>query len=246
MALALGPPGRRAVLALLALAAGELARRAGAAAAAGDAAAACGLFEQALGLWQGEPAADVAVLRGHPAVAELARRRAQLVAGYAQAACGLGWHERVIPLLEGLARAEPLNERVHARLMVALAGAGQQAAAFAVFEVLRRRLDEELGVYPGAELAEAHQRVLRQDVPARPATPRRAGGDTPCNPGSSISEPGSGRTARDERARADRPTAGKPGRPSKGLRYARACSGEVREASGPLGSWLLAARLSGG
>jgi tetratricopeptide (TPR) repeat protein/transcriptional regulator with XRE-family HTH domain len=149
----------------------ELARRAGAAAAAGDAAAACELYEQALGLWQGEPAADVAVLRGHPAVAELLRRRAEVVAGYAQAACGLGWYERVIPLLEGLARAEPLNERVHARLMVALAGTGQQAAAVAVFEGLRRRLDEELGVYPGAELAEAHQRVLRQDIPAPPGGP---------------------------------------------------------------------------
>jgi DNA-binding SARP family transcriptional activator/tetratricopeptide (TPR) repeat protein len=232
VALRLGPPGRRAVLALLALAAGELVRRetvidvlwgqrppgtaaelvgahvsklrrvldpaggdgvlagagvagyrlrAGAgeldvvlfgelarqaaAAAAGDAAAACGLYERALGLWRGDPAGDVAVLRGHPAVAELARRRAEVVAGYAQAACGLGWHERVIPLLDGLARAEPLNERVHARLMVALAGAGQQAAAVAVYEDVRRRLDEELGVYPGAELAEAHQRVLRQDVP---------------------------------------------------------------------------------
>jgi hypothetical protein len=106
----------------------ELARQAGAAAAAADAAA-CGLYEQALGLWRGDPAGDVPVLRGHPAVAELARRRAEVVAGYAQAAFGLGWHERVIPLLGGLARAELLNERVHARLMVALAGAGRQAAA---------------------------------------------------------------------------------------------------------------------
>jgi DNA-binding SARP family transcriptional activator/tetratricopeptide (TPR) repeat protein len=145
---------------------GELAARAGAAAAAGDARAACGLFEEALGLWRGEPAGDVAVLRAHPAVAEMARLRAQVVAGYAQEACRVGWHERVIPLLEGLARVEPLNERIHARLMVALAGAGQQAAAVAVFEGLRRRLDEELGVYPGAELAVAHERVLRQDIPA--------------------------------------------------------------------------------
>ncbi len=155
----------------------ELARLAGAAAAAGQAAAACGLYEQALGLWRGEPAGDVAVLRGHPPVTELLRRRTEAVAGYAQAACGLGWHERVIPLLEAAGRAEPLNERVHARLMVALAGTGRQAAAVAVFEGLRRRLDEELGVYPGAELAEAHQRVLRQDIPApavAPAAPAAA------------------------------------------------------------------------
>jgi tetratricopeptide (TPR) repeat protein/DNA-binding SARP family transcriptional activator len=143
----------------------ELAERAGTAAAAGDAAAACRLYAQSLELWRGEPAADAEVLRGHPAVVGLARRRADAVLGYADAACGLGWHQQVLPLLEALARELPLEERVHARLIVALAGAGQQVAAIEVFEDLRRRLDEELGVRPGAELTEAHQRLLRQDIP---------------------------------------------------------------------------------
>ena len=143
----------------------ELAGRAGAAAASGDAAAACGLYARALALWRGEPAADAPVLRGHPAVTDMVRRQAEAVLGYADAACGLGWHQRVLPLLEELARQQPLEERVHARLMVALAGAGQQAAAIGAFEAVRRRLDEDLGVRPGPELTAAHQRVLRQDVP---------------------------------------------------------------------------------
>jgi DNA-binding SARP family transcriptional activator/tetratricopeptide (TPR) repeat protein len=143
----------------------DLAGRAGTAAASGDAAAASALYAQALGLWRGEPAADAEVLRGHPALAGLTRRRADAVLGYADAACGLGWHQRVLPLLEALARDQPLEERAHARLMVALAGAGQQAAAIEVFEDLRRRLSEELGVRPGAEITAAHQRVLRQDIP---------------------------------------------------------------------------------
>jgi len=143
----------------------ELAGRAAAVATAGDAAAACRLYARALGLWRGEPAADIPLLRGYPAVTGLARRRAEAVLGYADAACALGWHQRVIPLLEELARQQPLEERVHARLMVALAGGGQQAAAIEAFEALRRRLDEELGVRPGLELAAAHQRVLRQDIP---------------------------------------------------------------------------------
>jgi len=143
----------------------ELAGRAGAVATAGDAAAAGGLYAQALGLWRGEPAADVPALRGHPAVTGLARRRADTVLGYADAAGRVGWHERVLPLLEELARQQPLEERVHARLMVALAGAGQQAAAIRAFEAVRRRLDEELGIRPGPELGAAHQRVLRQDIP---------------------------------------------------------------------------------
>ncbi|HEV3292857.1 MAG TPA: BTAD domain-containing putative transcriptional regulator, partial [Streptosporangiaceae bacterium] len=144
----------------------ELAGRAGAA-ASGDTAAACELYAQALGLWRGEPAADIQVLAGHPAVTGLARRRAEAVLGYADAACRVGWYQRVLPLLEELAGQQPLEERVHARLMVALAGAGQQAAAIGVFEALRRRLDQDLGVRPGSELAAAHQRVLRQDI--RPA-----------------------------------------------------------------------------
>jgi len=144
---------------------GELARQAATAAAAGDPAAACGLYARALGLWREEPAADAGVLRDHPAVTGLVRRRAEATLGYADAACARGRHARVIPLLEALAREQPLDERVHARLMVALAGTGQQAAAITVHEDLRRRLDEELGVRPGPELITAHQRVLRQDIP---------------------------------------------------------------------------------
>src|SRR6202042_2755328 len=111
----------------------------GTAAASGDAAAACALYAQALELWRGGPAADAGVLRGHPALAGLTRRRADAVLGYADAACGLGWHQRVLPLLEALARDQPLEERAHARLMVALAGAGQQAAAIGSFQDFRRR-----------------------------------------------------------------------------------------------------------
>jgi len=156
---------------------GELAGRARTAAAAGDPGAACGLYARALELWRGEPAADAEMLRIHPVLAGLARRRADAVLGYADAACGLGWHARVIPLLEALAGEDPLEERVHARLMVSLAGTGQQAAALRVHEELLRRLDEELGIRPGPELAAAHQRVLRQDIPpASAGNPADAGG----------------------------------------------------------------------
>jgi tetratricopeptide (TPR) repeat protein len=85
---------------------------------------------------------------------------------YAELACVLGQYDRVIPRLQALADAEPLNEPAHARLMIALAGSGQQAAAIRVHEDVRTRLDRELGLSPGAELAEAYVRVLRQDIRA--------------------------------------------------------------------------------
>ncbi len=52
--------------------------------------------------------------------------------------------------------------------MTALAASGQQAAAMRVYEQLRRRLDHELGLRPGAELADSFMRVLRQELSAAP------------------------------------------------------------------------------
>ena len=144
----------------------QLCARAGAAARAGEPDAACAYYEQALALWQGEPLADIEALRAHPAVAGLTRRWAAAVEDYADAASGQGWHGRVLVPLRALAVREPMNERAHARLMIALAGSGQQAAALEVFGAIRRRLNDQLGIRPGAELAAAHARVLRQHIPA--------------------------------------------------------------------------------
>jgi DNA-binding SARP family transcriptional activator/DNA-binding XRE family transcriptional regulator len=132
---------------------------------AGDLDDACDQYEQALALWRGEPLADVDMLRHHASVLALARRWAEVVLEYADAAQSAGMHGRVIKHLRELAAREPLSEKAHARLMIALAATGEQAAALAVFEELRHRLDEQLGVRPGAELADAHLRILRQQIP---------------------------------------------------------------------------------
>jgi DNA-binding SARP family transcriptional activator/tetratricopeptide (TPR) repeat protein/DNA-binding XRE family transcriptional regulator len=144
----------------------ELTAQARAACAGGDDEAACGLYEQVVGLWRGEPLADVELLRGHPGVVGLSRQRAEVLVEYGRVASAAGWHGRVLGLLRELAVREPLNEQAHAQLMVALAGSGQQAEALAVYRDLCARLDEELGMPPGAELAGVYQRVLRQDIPA--------------------------------------------------------------------------------
>ncbi len=144
----------------------DLAARAATAWADGDDATAVECYEQAVGLWRGEPLADVDVLCGHPGITALRQELAGVLLRYAEVACALGQHYRVLPRLRSLADAEPLNEPAHACLMIALAGSGQQAAALRVYEDARSRLDRELGIYPGEELAEAYVRVLRQDIRA--------------------------------------------------------------------------------
>jgi DNA-binding SARP family transcriptional activator/tetratricopeptide (TPR) repeat protein len=164
------------------------ANRAAQAHAAGELGPACRAYARALDTWRAEPMADIELLHAHPVVVALRQRRSDLVIRYAEAATAAGRHEEILPRLAELAAAEPLNERVHAALMLALAGNGQQAAALALFDDLRRHLDDQLGVRPGAELADAQQRVLRQDVPrqadGRPSWHQGGGnsGTTPLAP----------------------------------------------------------------
>jgi len=145
----------------------ELAARAAAARAGDDLMTAAEFYEDAIGLWRGDPLADVDVLSAHPGVTALKQELAGVLLRYAEVACALGQPYRVLPRLQVFADAEPLNELAHARLMIALAGAGQQAAAVRVYEDMRLRLDRDLGLYPGKELSDAFLRVLRQDIRAK-------------------------------------------------------------------------------
>ena len=148
------------------------------AAGRGETGEALTLYEQALKVWRSEPLAGIEELRADPAVIGLRQQWASTVVEYAEAATAQGEHDQVMAHLQALAGREPLNERAHACLMVALAGSGQQAAALDLYEQLRRRLDDQLGVRPGPELADAHLSVLRGAIPRRPpssgsAKPRR-------------------------------------------------------------------------
>jgi DNA-binding SARP family transcriptional activator len=133
-------------------------------------------YREAIALWRGDPLADLPGLHLDPRVAELLMQRRAVVGEYADTAFALGRHDQVLPLLRRLAGTDPLDEGTHARLMLALSGAGRQAAALEVYRALRRRLADELGVTPGPVLREAHEAILRGDgevtgPPRRPANP---------------------------------------------------------------------------
>ncbi|SDD73290.1 BTAD domain-containing putative transcriptional regulator [Actinokineospora iranica] len=133
--------------------------------------AAADLLDEALACWRGPVLADLpGRLRRHPTAVAVAARRREAALAHADIALALGRHARVVANIRGLAHEEPLHEGLHARLMLGLAGTGEQAEALRVFSDIRTRLDEELGVEPGLEIQDAHLRVLR-DRPAAPAAP---------------------------------------------------------------------------
>ncbi|MFE6915315.1 BTAD domain-containing putative transcriptional regulator [Streptomyces rubiginosohelvolus] len=124
---------------------------------------------EALRCWRGPVLADAdPVLRRHPAAVAADERRVRAALLHADTALLLRRSGEGVPVLADLVNTEPLHEGLHARLILALADSGEQAAALQVFTRLRDRLDEELGVEPGTEIREAHLRVLRR----RPPVPR--------------------------------------------------------------------------
>jgi DNA-binding SARP family transcriptional activator/DNA-binding XRE family transcriptional regulator len=145
---------------------GELVTRAGRAAADGAALPAWQLYAEAVNCWRGPLLAGAgAWLQVHPAAIALTGRRTAAVLAWAELGLSLGKYGPLVPVLRSLAVEQPLHEGLAARLMLALAGAGQQAEALAVYQDLRDRLSDELGVDPGPEIASAHLRVLRGQLP---------------------------------------------------------------------------------
>ena len=128
-------------------------------------------FDAALRLWRGEPLADAGDAEyaiGYRTTWERLRLRAE--------------EERLTSLLtagrigdavstaEALAVDHPLNERIIASRLRALAAAGRVPEALANYEETRQFLRRELGTEPGAELRALHLRLLRGELGPAPDT----------------------------------------------------------------------------
>jgi len=152
----------------------QLSRHADAASARGEFLLASALYERGIALWRGGVLPEIDVLRGHPAVTAASRSWAlavQRLAGIAASASD--GYQRVLPHLRELCSREPFNERACALLMTALVATGQQAQALQLFDEVRRRLDDELGVGPSSVLAATHLGILRQLPQFMPRPPVR-------------------------------------------------------------------------
>ncbi|MFJ9775906.1 BTAD domain-containing putative transcriptional regulator [Kitasatospora sp. NPDC101157] len=127
----------------------------------------------ALALWRGEEFTEAAGALFAQAPAARARELRRTVLGTRiDADIALGRAVDVLPELEQLAAADPVDELWHARLMRALQAAGRQAEALEAYDRIRRRLADELGLDPSPDLERAHLAVLR----AEPAATAARGG----------------------------------------------------------------------
>ncbi|WP_248966264.1 tetratricopeptide repeat protein [Sphaerisporangium perillae] len=144
----------------------DLLRRARTAQDDGRLAPARELLGQALQCWRGPVLADAGSrLRHHPAAVALNQRRIAAGLAFADLAFASGHYRSAATQLRKLATDEPMHEGLQARLVLAMAGGGEQAAALRLFTTIRARLADELGVEPGRELTAAHLQVLRQQFP---------------------------------------------------------------------------------
>ncbi|WP_280462149.1 BTAD domain-containing putative transcriptional regulator [Nocardia carnea] len=125
------------------------------------------LLTEALGLWRGEPLADIARLPFATAVAaRLDELRLAATEDRMEAVLNGSSPERsLLPVeLNQLVAANPLRERLRVLLLRALVADGRQAEALSAYEDYRTVLATQLGTDPGSELRELHMRILRGDT----------------------------------------------------------------------------------
>ena len=141
-----------------------LAEQARAAAASGDHAAAADRLKEALSAWSGRALGEFADEPwAQPASVRLSELRSNLFEERVDADLRCGRHALLVGELETVCEANPFRERMWALWMIALYRSGRQADALAVSRQLRRRLADELGVDPSAELQTLENAILIQD-----------------------------------------------------------------------------------
>ncbi|MFD9811989.1 BTAD domain-containing putative transcriptional regulator [Streptomyces sp. NPDC059080] len=147
----------------------RLAERARSSRARQEPAAAVSAYDHALAHWQ--PGSPLSGLPGPLAAAHRTRvseLRLSLLLERAESLLDLGQPERVTDQLQRQLPDHPYHERLSALLMTALHRSGRTADALAHYHGLRKRLADDLGIDPTAELRALYGSLLT-DPPAGPA-----------------------------------------------------------------------------
>lgn len=125
-------------------------------------------FRAALGLWAGQPLANVQCGQILTAAAvELQEQQRNALHLRIQSDMAAGLHRELIGELRSLVTTNPLDEGLHGLLMRALSSSGRRSDALATYRTLRAVLNEELGVEPCDEIQLLHRELLTAGEPAR-------------------------------------------------------------------------------
>jgi len=131
------------------------------------------MLAEGLGLWRGEPFADLRdAIALQPEIQRLQQLRLAALEERISADLALGRHRQLVEELDTLTREFPYRERFRAQHMLALYRCGRQAEALRAFAKTRTFLAEELGIDPSHDLQALEEKILRQD-PALDPPPRR-------------------------------------------------------------------------
>jgi DNA-binding SARP family transcriptional activator len=120
-------------------------------------------LREALALWRGPALAEFSEPFAEVEGARLAEQQLACVEDRIDADLALGQHHELVGELDALVWRQPLRERLRSQLMLALYRAGRHAEALESYQTFRRRLIDELGIEPSADLKDLERLVLRQD-----------------------------------------------------------------------------------
>ncbi|PYC71189.1 transcriptional regulator [Micromonospora arborensis] len=121
-------------------------------------------FRAALALWRGPALSGISSRSVHRRAHALDEQRLTALEECVDVELRLGPGVELIDELAESVDQHPLRERLRGQLMLALSSVGRQADALRAYREGRRLYAEELGIEPGAELQELHQRVLAGDL----------------------------------------------------------------------------------
>ncbi|MDQ1008573.1 DNA-binding SARP family transcriptional activator [Streptomyces sp. V4I23] len=130
----------------------------------GEDEAASAAYDEALSMWHGPALVDVRI--GPILEIELARleeSRLGALERRIESDLRLGRHSQLLAELTTLIGRHPLHENLHAQCMTALYRSGRRWRALEVYQGLRGRLVEELGLEPSAHVRSLHQAILAAD-----------------------------------------------------------------------------------
>lgn len=117
-----------------------------------------------LRLWRGSDFTNLAeASEERPVLVGWQELRAHAEELLAEAELASGHHQEALGHLERMVEAEPLREQRWALLMLALYRAGRQAEALAAYRRLVTLLGDELGIEPGAAVADLEEQILLHD-----------------------------------------------------------------------------------